>query len=283
MNVELDTETGLYYYGARYLDPKYSRWLSGDPAITDYMAGSSAGEGGIYNTVNLNAYHYGGNNPIRYTDPTGMWIDNDDGTYTAEKGDTLYSLYGEDWQKKSGFTREPKTLQIGESIGQKNSQDVNGSNVQQQISQEYSQKIQNPIEISKSYDFSKWSYVPVEGIGVLGGARFTGSIIMSDKVMSIFASGFLVAQNVVDDYVFFGDATLFVDGNKVGKSYFQYPNYPFIANGPPFSTIGDAGFNYDFSNANSVDVELHFRARISVDSCVNRRFINYSTQRIKVK
>ncbi|WP_038175398.1 RHS repeat domain-containing protein, partial [Treponema pedis] len=26
---ELDEETGLYYYGARYLDPKYSRWLSG--------------------------------------------------------------------------------------------------------------------------------------------------------------------------------------------------------------------------------------------------------------
>ena len=47
---ELDEETGLYYYGARYLDPKYSRWLSGDPAITDYMAGSSVGEGGIYNT-----------------------------------------------------------------------------------------------------------------------------------------------------------------------------------------------------------------------------------------
>ena len=46
VNVELDEETGLYYYGARYLDPKYSRWLSGDPAITDYMAGSSAGEGG---------------------------------------------------------------------------------------------------------------------------------------------------------------------------------------------------------------------------------------------
>ncbi|WP_038109203.1 RHS repeat domain-containing protein, partial [Treponema pedis] len=25
---ELDEETGLYYYDARYLDPKYSRWLS---------------------------------------------------------------------------------------------------------------------------------------------------------------------------------------------------------------------------------------------------------------
>ena len=76
---ELDTETGLYYYGARYLDPKYSRWLSGDPAITDYMAGTSAGEGGVYNTVNLSVYHYAGNNPVKYTDPDGRatWIDQD--------------------------------------------------------------------------------------------------------------------------------------------------------------------------------------------------------------
>ena len=78
VNVELDEETGLYYYGARYLDPKYSRWLSTDPALNDYMAGSSVGEGGIYNTVNLNVYHYGGNNPIRYTDPTGKFFIIDD-------------------------------------------------------------------------------------------------------------------------------------------------------------------------------------------------------------
>ena len=71
MKWELDTETGLYYYGARYLDPRYSRWLSGDPAVGEYMAGTSAGEGGIYNTVNLNVYHYGGNNPVKYVDPDG--------------------------------------------------------------------------------------------------------------------------------------------------------------------------------------------------------------------
>ena len=68
---EMDEETGLYYYGARYLDPKYSRWLSGDPALGEYMSGSSVGEGGIYNTVNFNVYHYGSNNPIKYIDPTG--------------------------------------------------------------------------------------------------------------------------------------------------------------------------------------------------------------------
>ena len=69
--MELDTETGLYYYGARYLDQRYSRWLSGDPALNDYMAGSSVGEGGIYNTVNLHLYRYAGNNPVKYTDPDG--------------------------------------------------------------------------------------------------------------------------------------------------------------------------------------------------------------------
>jgi RHS repeat-associated protein len=28
---------GLYYYGARYLDPKYSRWISADPALGEYL------------------------------------------------------------------------------------------------------------------------------------------------------------------------------------------------------------------------------------------------------
>ena len=78
---EMDEETGLYYYGARYLDPKYSRWLSGDPALSDYIptAGTDpsklAGMGGVYNTVNLHLYHYAGNNPVKYTDPTGMFDD----------------------------------------------------------------------------------------------------------------------------------------------------------------------------------------------------------------
>ena len=68
---ELDEETGLYYYGARYLDPKYSRWISTDPALCEYMAGSSIGCGGAYNSVNLNLYHYGNNNPVKYNDPDG--------------------------------------------------------------------------------------------------------------------------------------------------------------------------------------------------------------------
>ncbi|MGI5174083.1 hypothetical protein H0R92_10870 [Treponema sp. OMZ 840] len=116
---ERDEETGLYYYGARYLDPRTSRWLSADPALGEYMAGSSVGAGGIYNQVNFNLYHYAGNNPVKYIDPDGREINNHDGTYTIEKGDTLWKIYGADWQKKSGYKGDPTKLQPGDVVGNK--------------------------------------------------------------------------------------------------------------------------------------------------------------------
>jgi hypothetical protein len=59
------------------------RWLSADPAMGDYIPsapineearrrnGNLPGMGGVFNYVNLHAYHYAGNNPVKYTDPDG--------------------------------------------------------------------------------------------------------------------------------------------------------------------------------------------------------------------
>jgi RHS repeat-associated protein len=69
---------GLYYYGARYLDSRFSKWLSADPALEQYLPTGDRdrdrnlpGMGGVFNPLNLAAYSYCSNNPIKYTDPDG--------------------------------------------------------------------------------------------------------------------------------------------------------------------------------------------------------------------
>jgi len=64
----LDEETGNYYYGARYYDPKLSNFISVDPLAEDFPGMSS--------------YAYTFNNPINLTDPTGMAPEDD---YTIDK------------------------------------------------------------------------------------------------------------------------------------------------------------------------------------------------------
>lgn len=54
---EFDEETGLYYYGARYYDPRLSLWISTD-ALKE-------------KTPNISPYVYTENNPIIYIDPDG--------------------------------------------------------------------------------------------------------------------------------------------------------------------------------------------------------------------
>jgi RHS repeat-associated protein len=55
---ELDAETGLYFYRARYYDPSVGRFLSEDPI----------GFGG----QDANLYRYVGNSPIKLADPMGL-------------------------------------------------------------------------------------------------------------------------------------------------------------------------------------------------------------------
>ena len=73
---EFDEETGLYYYGARYYDPRLSLWMSVDP-ISNYDPLNSENfldgqhNGGIYNYANLNPYVYCYNRSTVYIDPNG--------------------------------------------------------------------------------------------------------------------------------------------------------------------------------------------------------------------
>ena len=71
---EFDEETGMYYYGARYYEPRLSLWMSCDPMQELKVC--------------ICSYTYCISNPIVYTDPTGCLESTDvkrnsNGTYTV--------------------------------------------------------------------------------------------------------------------------------------------------------------------------------------------------------
>jgi RHS repeat-associated protein len=75
---ELDEETGLYYYGARYYDPRTSVWISVDPLAEKYP--------------NVSSYVYCHNNPVNMIDPDGKKdvIFNADNSYKATINDNFF-------------------------------------------------------------------------------------------------------------------------------------------------------------------------------------------------
>jgi RHS repeat-associated protein len=70
---ELDQETGFYDFGARYLDPRFSKWMTADPALGDYLSKRGTA-GGIYAPQNGSLYAYGWNNPATLRDPNGSFV-----------------------------------------------------------------------------------------------------------------------------------------------------------------------------------------------------------------
>jgi RHS repeat-associated protein len=93
---ELDRETNLSYYGARYLDMKTSLWLSVDPLAERYYKNSP--------------YIYVSQNPINLIDPTGM-SEETAGSDPPKKG-----FFGRLWDRWFGSSRSnsnPKQNNVG--------------------------------------------------------------------------------------------------------------------------------------------------------------------------
>jgi len=65
----------MYYYGARYYDPRISIFVSVDPLAEDFAGWTP--------------YHYVHNNPINLIDPTGMSAEGIETHFVNEKGETI--------------------------------------------------------------------------------------------------------------------------------------------------------------------------------------------------
>lgn len=85
---ESDEETGYYYFGARYYDPRTSQWLSVDPLAGKYPHASP--------------YNYCLGNPVKFIDPDGNKVINGDrlrlnyysNVYNGFKNSELYRKFG---------------------------------------------------------------------------------------------------------------------------------------------------------------------------------------------
>ena len=103
---ELDEETGLYYYGARYLQPITSVWYGVDP-LTE-------------KTPSHSSYSYCLGNPIRLVDSDGRWSWPWERASLIEyRGDGVFGLRMENFSKTTQrnfniANNDPKCWNIGE-------------------------------------------------------------------------------------------------------------------------------------------------------------------------
>ena len=89
---ELDEETGLYYYGARYLDPAGARWLSVDPLWINHP--------------DKTPYNYCLNNPVKMMDPDGR-----NGVVTGEgTAEDPYVVTANYYYNPNDFSEDPESI-----------------------------------------------------------------------------------------------------------------------------------------------------------------------------
>ena len=94
---ELDEETGLYYYGARYMDPKISMWLGVDPLMEKYPS--------------VTGYCYTMDNPIKFIDPDGR-----DGMVTGNGTETDPYIITAKYFYKKGTLDESQKQGLNDAI-----------------------------------------------------------------------------------------------------------------------------------------------------------------------
>lgn len=227
---ELDGKTGLYYYGARYYDPKGSIWLSIDP-LAEKFPGYSP-------------YNYTMNNPINMVDPDGRapldWYrNNKTGNISWHNGNGAKSGYtnigtqtnvatgtGQNLQLNSNGTF--KDLNSGKSYGANSTVIANTSTRETVTSISNSKTLE---AAGKTNDYVSGVASPL--------AKFGSSSNIASQTFSATVSGAAVSDNAINSLGTLNKVSTF--GNVAGT----------LGKAAPFISVGvgalqiQEGYNLD--------------------------------------
>ncbi|MFZ1708930.1 MAG: RHS repeat-associated core domain-containing protein, partial [Anaerolineae bacterium] len=87
-----DASIGLYFYNARYYDPALGRFISADTIVPNPQ-----------NPQALNRYSYVGNQPVKFSDPTGMFSEDQLSSWYGKQWRTLFDLAWQRFLEKAEF------------------------------------------------------------------------------------------------------------------------------------------------------------------------------------
>jgi RHS repeat-associated protein len=113
---ELDEETGLYYFGARYYDPRTSVWQSADPILSSVLGNQDAFE---ELPRKLSLYAYSRLNPVVFRDPDGRDYEIlIGGSYSGHPyGHAALRVFGEGYDVTYDFGRYAGETSLGQGPG----------------------------------------------------------------------------------------------------------------------------------------------------------------------
>jgi RHS repeat-associated protein len=100
-----DATIGLYYFNARYLDPQIGRFTQADTIVPEPGDPQA-----------LNRYAYVLNNPVRYTDPTGMFSEDEIEQFLQGNYGDLWQDYWNAWMSDEVFWNMLLDAQYGDVL-----------------------------------------------------------------------------------------------------------------------------------------------------------------------
>ena len=157
---------GFLDYGARMYDSGLGRWTAGDPLSETYWG--------------ISPYAYCANNPLSFTDPTGMWID-DYFTYSGKylghddaSSDLVRLIFQEKWDENKFMNSEGE-----EMISHKVGYDLSKSPFETILTDEAS------LRIYDHYNMTGLSLIHEEHNKGLGGMAFHYTLKYGDPYLKI--------------------------------------------------------------------------------------------------